>query len=134
MEVKIGTDTACMCLCMHVSCISCMYSMNFLFYKITLFIFLNGLVRGPGSPRSAIGQNASGDCNLKRADSNYYVIILFIRSHEARLSSVPPKLELWGGRSTLLSPSQNFGGDSPSLSPHDLRHCSYLPPPFKLLN
>src|SRR6218665_1839615 len=23
-------------------------------------------------------------------------------------------------------PSQNFGGDSPSLSPHDLRHCARL--------
>jgi len=41
-----------------------------------------------------------------------------MRSHEARPSSVPLKLELWGrGQSTLLSPSQNFGGDSPSLSP-----------------
>ena len=43
-------------------------------------------------------------------------------SHEAILSRVPPKLELWEGQSTLLSPSQYFGLDSPFLSPHDLRH------------
>jgi len=39
--------------------------------------------------------------------------ILFVRSHEARPSSVPPKLELREGQSTLLSP-------------YDLRHCSCL--------
>jgi len=50
-----------------------------------------------------------------------------VRSHEVRPSSVPQKLELWGGQSTLLSPSQNFGEDSPSLSPHDLRHCRKVP-------
>ena len=49
-----------------------------------------------------------------------------MRSHEARPSSVPPKLNFFGrGQSTLLSPSQNLGGDSSTLSPlpRDLRHC-----------
>jgi len=40
-----------------------------------------------------------------------------MRSYEARSSTVPPKLELWRGQSSQLSTSQNFGGDSPSLSP-----------------
>jgi len=43
-----------------------------------------------------------------------------MRSHEARPSSVPTKLELWGAVNTAVPPSQNFGGDSPFLSPHDL--------------
>jgi len=43
--------------------------------------------------------------------------MLFMRSNEARPSTVPPKLELWGGQSTWLSPSQTFGEDTPSLSP-----------------
>jgi len=45
-----------------------------------------------------------------------------MKSHEARPSSVSPKLELWGTVNTAAPLSQNFGGDSPSLSPHDLRH------------
>ena len=51
--------------------------------------------------------------------------LLFVRSHEARPSSVTPKLELWGDSQHCCPPTQNFGGDSPSLSPHDLRHCMY---------
>jgi len=43
----------------------------------------------------------------------------FMRSHEARPVTDPPKSELWD-ESTLLSTSQNFGEDSISL-PSDLR-------------
>src|SRR6218665_1681239 len=39
----------------------------------------------------------------------------FMRSHEARPSTDPPKSELWE-ESTLLPPNQNFGTDSLSLS------------------
>src|SRR6218665_2064352 len=52
--------------------------------------------------------------------------ILFVRSREARPTSVPPKIELWGDSQHCCPPSQNFGGDSPSLPPHDLRHCERL--------
>src|SRR6218665_2262162 len=43
--------------------------------------------------------------------------ILFVRSREARPTSVPPKIELWGDSQHCCPPSQNFGGDSPSLPP-----------------
>src|SRR6218665_3230588 len=53
-------------------------------------------------------------------DTNCFTIIkcdmLFLRSHEARPGTDPPKSELWE-ESTLLCPSQNFGEDSLSLSP-----------------
>ena len=40
-----------------------------------------------------------------------------MRSHEVRLSRVPPKIELGGDSPHCCPPGQNFGGDSPSLSP-----------------
>src|SRR6218665_796006 len=46
-----------------------------------------------------------------------------MRSHEARPSPVPPKLELWGDSQHCC---RNFGEDSPSLSPHYLHHCMYI--------
>src|SRR6218665_2044859 len=61
-----------------------------------------------------------GNCNLTMADSKLFIKvcdILFMRSHEARPSNIPPQLDLGGGQSNPAVPSsQNFGGDSPSLS------------------
>ena len=40
-----------------------------------------------------------------------------MRSHEARPSTVPPKLELWRGQSTQLSPVKTLEGTVPLCSP-----------------
>ena len=42
-----------------------------------------------------------------------------MRSHEARSTSVPPKLELWEDSQHCYAPVKTL--DSPSLCPHDLR-------------
>src|SRR6218665_2592153 len=58
-----------------------------------------------------------GNCNITMADSKL-CDILFVRSHEARPSSVPPKLELWGGQSSLLSsPVKTLEGTVPPCPP-----------------
>jgi len=51
--------------------------------------------------------------------------MLFMRYHEARPSSVPPKLELWGGDSQHCCPlkSKLWRGQSLPVLLHDLRHC-----------
>src|SRR6218665_3062727 len=71
-----------LCICMQYACIylsmfACIihtYMMHvctqcFCFIKLHFLFFLNGLVRGPGSPRSATGQNALENYNLTMADS-----------------------------------------------------------------
>jgi len=47
-----------------------------------------------------------------------------MRSHEARPSSVPPKLELGGAVNTDVPPVKTLEGIVPP-APHDLRHCVY---------
>ena len=49
-----------------------------------------------------------------------------MRSHEAKPSSVQPKLELWGGADPdsqhCCPPVKSLEGTVPPCSPHDLRH------------
>src|SRR6218665_2994696 len=70
----------------------------------------------------------AGRAEPKRTQYNIICDILFVISHEARPSSVPPKLELWGGTvNTAVPPVKTLEGTVPPCPPHDLRHCTLGP-------
>jgi len=68
-----------------------LHAVNKMFIKLHFLFFLNG-------------HNIEGALQLNN-DCFKIIIwdILFMRSHEARPSTVPPKLELWKGLSLQLS-------------------------------
>src|SRR6218665_3319266 len=112
---------ACMYVSMHTHIIVCkyvcMYICMYRCFKMKRYgsIFYNVFVRGPFPPdvtliiyRGKLELNS--DCfKIITCD------IPFLRSHEARPGTVPPKPELWGNQH-CCPPSQNFGEDSLSLS------------------
>src|SRR6218665_2922891 len=102
--------------CEHVS----------LFLNEKVQVFYNVFVREARSPRPDTGHiyvelELNTDCfKIIKCD------MPFMRSHEARPGTDPSKSELWE-ESTLLCPHQNFGENSPSLSPliyaNDCKSC-----------
>src|SRR6218665_2177871 len=104
----------------HVSVYVCMYNIYVhdacMSAKLHFLIFLNGLVIPLDPPLVRMHR---GNCNLTMADSNYFIIcdILFMRSHEARPSSVPPKLEIWGESQHCCPPVKTLEGTVPLCSP-----------------
>jgi len=126
ISVYVCITHASICVCMHVSYIhnACMYATIFK-NKITLVNFLNGLVRGARiSLDPPLVRMHMGNCNATMADSKLFDVLL-MKSHEARPSSVSPKLELWGAVNTAVPPVKTLERTVPPC-PHDLRHCPHL--------
>src|SRR6218665_2022848 len=98
------------CTCIeYVSIYVCMYVCMYHCFKMKRYDFLHCFCKGGSvflDPTLVIYQR---NWNLTLTASNLLLCdIPFMRSHEARSSTVPPKPELWGSQH-CCPPSQNFG-------------------------
>ena len=115
MYVYVCIMQACMCVCMHISYIHT-YMMHVCiqlhFYKIN-FLFFKGFSEGICVP-----PRFANDHNIQRNWSFKIIIcdILFMRSHEARPSTVSSRLVLLVTVNTAV-PQSKLWRDSPFLPP-----------------
>src|SRR6218665_4149869 len=96
----------------------CMFVCMYHCFKMKWYDFYNAFVRGP-VPLDLALAIYRGNWNLTLTASRIIICdIPFMRSHEARPYTVPPKSELWGVNSeNCCTPSQNFRQDTWTVSP-----------------